>query len=231
MDPRLCLIDGHELSFRAFFGVDSQPIDERAFLGQVAQRFPDIEVAGDVSTIFEDPSVDAVIIATPTVTHYELVRAALEAGKHVLVEKPITTSSAEAQEHVTLLLLTLARDADNCIAIAKAGAIPRLVVQLKGGGRTSVKAQELAAAVLSHLTKTEESIKAIATSNGIRPLVQMLTTGTVAAQAHAAAVLSDMGRASSKNQSQIISEGGIGPLLMSSRSGATRLSELLATTG
>ena len=45
--------------------------------GQVAQRFPDIEVAGDVSTIFEDPSVDAVIIATPTVTHYELVRAAL----------------------------------------------------------------------------------------------------------------------------------------------------------
>ena len=39
MDPRLCLIDGHELSFRAFFGVDSQPIDERAFLGQVAQRF------------------------------------------------------------------------------------------------------------------------------------------------------------------------------------------------
>jgi len=66
--------------------------------GQVSQRFPDIEVAGDASTIFEDPSIDAVIIATPTVTHYELVLAALEAGKHVLVEKPITTSSAEAEE-------------------------------------------------------------------------------------------------------------------------------------
>ena len=121
--------------------------------------------------------------------------------------------SAEAQEQVTLLLLRLAHDTANCVAIAKAGAIPRLVIQLRGGGRTSVKAQELAAAVLSHLSALEDCIKAITAANGIRPLVAMLTTGTPAAQAHAAAVLSDIARVSIKYQRSIISEGGISPLV------------------
>lgn len=65
---------------------------------QVARRFPDIDVATEPDSIFGDPSVDAVVIATPTVTHYELVRAALDCGKHVLVEKPITADSAQARE-------------------------------------------------------------------------------------------------------------------------------------
>ena len=134
---------------------------------------------------------------------------AIASGLVVLVG----TGSADAQEHVTQLLLTLAQDEENCVAIAKAGAIPRLVVQLRGGGRTSVKAQELAAAVLSHLSATEDSIKAITAANGIRPLVTMLSAGTSAAQAHAASVLSDMARSSSRNQNQIISEGGITPLV------------------
>ena len=43
-----------------------------------------------------DPAVSAVAIATPAATHFDLVRAALEAGKHVLVEKPLTASLAEA---------------------------------------------------------------------------------------------------------------------------------------
>jgi predicted dehydrogenase len=43
-----------------------------------------------------DPAVSAVAVATPAATHFDLVRAALEAGKHVLVEKPITSSLAEA---------------------------------------------------------------------------------------------------------------------------------------
>ena len=53
---------------------------------------------------------------------------------------------------MTLLLLSLASDADNREAIAKAGAVKRLVNQLAGGGSTSIKAQELAAAALSHLS-------------------------------------------------------------------------------
>lgn len=58
-------------------------------LAQVHQRFNDIETSSDATDAFNDSSVDAVVIATPTSTHFELVKAALEAGKHVLVEKPI----------------------------------------------------------------------------------------------------------------------------------------------
>ena len=125
----------------------------------------------------------------------------------------VGSGSAEAQEQVTQLLLRLAHDQANCVAIAKAGAIQRLVIQLKGGGRTSIKAQELAAAVLSHLSTLEEECKAITAANGIRPLVVMLTSGTPVAQTHAAAVLSDIARLSVRNQRQIISENGIAPLV------------------
>ena len=48
------------------------------------------------------PEIDLVVVATPSFTHFGLARAALEAGKHVLVMKPLTTSSAHAQELVAL---------------------------------------------------------------------------------------------------------------------------------
>lgn len=68
----------------------------------VRERYPELKVGPDAKAAFEDPAVDAVVIATPTVTHYELVKAALEAGKHVLVEKPITAESAQGRELVEL---------------------------------------------------------------------------------------------------------------------------------
>ncbi len=52
--------------------------------------------------ILHDPAVSAVAIATPAATHFELVRAALEAGKHVLVEKPLTPSVAEGEKLAAL---------------------------------------------------------------------------------------------------------------------------------
>jgi predicted dehydrogenase len=63
----------------------------------LASRFRDIEIVADSSAAFLDPVVDAVVIATPTATHGDLVRSALEAGKHVLVEKPLTNSSKVAR--------------------------------------------------------------------------------------------------------------------------------------
>lgn len=126
----------------------------------------------------------------------------------------VGTGTAEAQEHVTKLLLTLAHDPDNCGAIAKAGAIPRLVVQLKGQGYTSIKAQELAAAVLSNLSgDSDDNVTSISTSGGIRPLVALLSSSSYVAQAHSAAVLADMARKSARNQRHIIFEGGIAPLV------------------
>jgi predicted dehydrogenase len=52
--------------------------------------------------VLDDPEVAAVAIATPAATHFELVSAALAAGKHVLVEKPLTASSAEAEKLIAL---------------------------------------------------------------------------------------------------------------------------------
>src|SRR5215470_12435187 len=52
--------------------------------------------------ILADPTVSAVAVATPAATHFDLVRAALEAGKHVLVEKPLTPSVAEGAKLAAL---------------------------------------------------------------------------------------------------------------------------------
>jgi predicted dehydrogenase len=71
-------------------------------LEQVRLRFPHVNVTENADAVFADPAVQAVIIATPTSTHYALVKAALTAGKHVLVEKPITTRTDEALELTAL---------------------------------------------------------------------------------------------------------------------------------
>ncbi|MBL8900099.1 MAG: Gfo/Idh/MocA family oxidoreductase [Planctomycetes bacterium] len=54
----------------------------------------------DLAAVLSDPHVQAVVVATPTLTHRSLVLAALDAGKHVLVEKPLALSTAEAGEIV-----------------------------------------------------------------------------------------------------------------------------------
>jgi predicted dehydrogenase len=61
---------------------------------------PRSTVAGSTSyeEVLADPNVTAVAIATPAATHFDLVRAALEAGKHVLVEKPLTSTVAEGRK-------------------------------------------------------------------------------------------------------------------------------------
>lgn len=67
-------------------------------LDQVRARFPHVQVSGEIEPALRDPKVDAVVISTPTSTHHALVKAALESGKHVLVEKPITTESRQGDE-------------------------------------------------------------------------------------------------------------------------------------
>jgi predicted dehydrogenase len=71
---------------------------DQARLDAVRARFPEILVSRDPGEAIADPAVDAVVVATPTVTHFAIARSALQAGKHVLVEKPITTESGQAEE-------------------------------------------------------------------------------------------------------------------------------------
>jgi predicted dehydrogenase len=61
-------------------------------------RTPGVEVHQELDALLADPEVDAVLVATPPRTHHAVVRAALEAGKHVLVEKPLATTSADARD-------------------------------------------------------------------------------------------------------------------------------------
>jgi len=65
-------------------------------LAAAAARYPGLVTTKDVRDVLANPAVDAVAIATPVSTHADLALRALQAGKHVLVEKPMAASSADA---------------------------------------------------------------------------------------------------------------------------------------
>lgn len=67
-------------------------------LATLRARYPSIDGTTDHRDLLSDSSIDAIVIATPVGTHFELALEALRAGKHVLVEKPITTTEQEAIE-------------------------------------------------------------------------------------------------------------------------------------
>ncbi|KAJ7507663.1 hypothetical protein B0H11DRAFT_1967987 [Mycena galericulata] len=67
--------------------------------GKLRERFGvTAKIHNTLAQILEDPEVELVIIGTPNQTHYPYAKAALEAGKHVLVDKPVTSTAAEARE-------------------------------------------------------------------------------------------------------------------------------------
>ena len=68
----------------------------------ISERYPDTVIVSDTSEILNDPSIDLVIVTTPNVTHYDVATQALNANKHVVVDKPFTVTSAEASVLITL---------------------------------------------------------------------------------------------------------------------------------
>jgi predicted dehydrogenase len=85
--------------------LDRLPIGEAAYIADLSEdrrqiarlEFPSAHITPDAAEVLGS-DVDAVVIATPIHTHYQLARLALERGKHVFVEKPLTASSAQARE-------------------------------------------------------------------------------------------------------------------------------------
>jgi predicted dehydrogenase len=65
-------------------------------LAELQNRYPSVKGTGNYRDLLEDSSIDAIAIATPVSSHFELALQALKAGKHVLVEKPLTSSSEQA---------------------------------------------------------------------------------------------------------------------------------------
>jgi predicted dehydrogenase len=71
-------------------------------LASVGRRYPGAIVTNCYEDLLDDPQLDAIVIATPVFTHFELASAALRAGKHTFVEKPLAPSVAEASELIEL---------------------------------------------------------------------------------------------------------------------------------
>lgn len=71
-------------------------------LRQAKARYPSLETFTEADDVLTNPLIDAVVIATPVATHYQFARKALENGKHILVEKPVTASVAEAEKLVEI---------------------------------------------------------------------------------------------------------------------------------
>src|SRR5271156_4749921 len=69
---------------------------------RIHKAYPHVKVVAETAELISSADVDAVAIVTPVWTHYELTKAALENGKHVFVEKPFTSDSAQAEELINL---------------------------------------------------------------------------------------------------------------------------------
>src|SRR5712692_10127711 len=71
-------------------------------LAAMTRRYPAARGTDGYQKLFADPNLDAVAIATPVATHFQIAKQALLDGKHVLVEKPLTSTADEAEELIEL---------------------------------------------------------------------------------------------------------------------------------
>lgn len=71
-------------------------------LRRASQTYPSLNLSSDSAELISSPLIDAIAVITPVWTHYELAKAALENGKHVFVEKPFTSTVAQAEELIEL---------------------------------------------------------------------------------------------------------------------------------
>src|SRR6202167_5619752 len=69
---------------------------------RVQKAYPGVRVTSDAAELMSSKDLDAIAVVTPVWTHYELAKAALEHGKHVFVEKPFTSNTAQAEELINL---------------------------------------------------------------------------------------------------------------------------------
>jgi predicted dehydrogenase len=72
--------------------------EDEGRLKQLKRLYPEVQAEASFPNVLADKSIDAVVIATPVRLHYKMAKAALAAGKHVFIEKPMASSSAECEE-------------------------------------------------------------------------------------------------------------------------------------
>ncbi|MEX2404879.1 MAG: oxidoreductase [Balneolales bacterium] len=91
----------HAPVIQAVQGLSLKKVVERR-KKESSERYPWVDVVGDVTTLLLDESIELVVIATPNNTHFELARQALLSNKHVVVDKPLTITSEQAHQLIGL---------------------------------------------------------------------------------------------------------------------------------
>ncbi|MEO6162374.1 MAG: Gfo/Idh/MocA family oxidoreductase [Pelobium sp.] len=91
----------HAPFFHAHEGFELRAVTERT-KNDAAKDYPKIHTYRDVEALLADESLELIVVNTPNFTHYEFAKATLNAGKHVLIEKPFSVSKAEAEELFSL---------------------------------------------------------------------------------------------------------------------------------
>ncbi|UCF64023.1 MAG: Gfo/Idh/MocA family oxidoreductase [bacterium] len=71
-------------------------------MDHITSLYPTVKTTKDYKEIINDPKIDVVAICTPVFSHFEIAVAALKAGKHILIEKPMTSTTAQAEELINL---------------------------------------------------------------------------------------------------------------------------------
>ena len=85
---------------RVEYVVDSR--EER--LAVVNKSYPNIQTTTFLDEVIENTEIDAIVVATPVYTHFDIAKKALMNGKHVLLEKPMTSSVSEAEELINIAI-------------------------------------------------------------------------------------------------------------------------------
>lgn len=91
-------------NFMSLQGIEVKTVSDLSAerLAVLGKLYPTIGLTQDYTDIIKDPSIDAVIVATPVSSHYKIAKAALSEGKHCFVEKPLTETSAQAEELIEI---------------------------------------------------------------------------------------------------------------------------------
>ncbi len=105
---------------------------DEARLNAMGRRYPAARTTNDYLKLVSDPQLDAIAVVTPVATHFQIAKAALVAGKHVLVEKPLTATAREAEELIELA------DKNRCTLMVDhtfvyTGAVRKMKEILNGG--------------------------------------------------------------------------------------------------
>jgi UDP-2-acetamido-3-amino-2,3-dideoxy-glucuronate N-acetyltransferase len=94
------------MALRTLYDVDEKKVQE------LKAHYPQVKLSHSLPEIFQDPSIDGVIVATPAESHYRMVKEALQAGKDVFVEKPLALKVREGKE-----LVALAKEKDRILMV------------------------------------------------------------------------------------------------------------------